>query len=77
MNERIESKEFVKKVYLSSIEGSSRRGRLLGRWKDRVKEYLRERGVRGNELSGQGVSVWIGRDGGPSARTTHLGNDWE
>ncbi len=25
------------------VEGSSRRGRPLGRWKDRVKEYMCER----------------------------------
>ncbi len=48
--ERMENEEFVKKVYLSSIEGPSRRVRPLGRWKDRVKEYMSERGVRGNGL---------------------------
>ncbi len=48
--ERMENEEFVKKVYLSSVEGSSRRGRPLGRWEGRVKEYLSERGVRGNGL---------------------------
>ncbi len=37
--ERMENEEFVK-VYLSSVEGSSRRGRSLGRWEDRVKEYV-------------------------------------
>ncbi len=31
------------KVYLSSVEGPNRRGRPLGRWEDRVKEYLSER----------------------------------
>ncbi len=41
--------EFAK-VYLSSVEGSSRRGRPLGKWEDGVKEYLSERGVRGNGL---------------------------
>ncbi len=35
---------------MSSVEGSNRRGRLLGRWEDRVKEYLSEREVRGNGL---------------------------
>ncbi len=45
--ERIGNEEFVKKVYLSSAEGTNRRGRLLGRWKDRVKEHVSERGVRG------------------------------
>ncbi len=42
--------EFVKRVYLSSGEGTNRRGRSLGRWEDRVKEYVSERGVRGNGL---------------------------
>ncbi len=46
----IEREEFVKKVYLCSVEGMNRWGRLLGRWEDRVKEYVSERGVRGNGL---------------------------
>ncbi len=37
--------EFVKNVYVSEIEGPSRRGRPLGRWKDRVKKYMSERGA--------------------------------
>ncbi len=37
-------------MYLSSVEGPNRRGRPLGRWEDRVKEYMGERGVRGNGL---------------------------
>ncbi len=44
----MENKELVK-VYLSSVEGPNRRGRPLGRWKDRVKEYVSGRGVMGNE----------------------------
>jgi len=32
-------------VYVSEIEGPSRRGRPLGRWKDKVKEYMCERGA--------------------------------
>ncbi len=44
------NEEFVKKVYRSSVEGTNRRGRPLGRWQDREKEYISERGVRGNEL---------------------------
>ncbi len=28
------------------VEGHSRRGRPPGRWRDRVKEYMCERGVR-------------------------------
>ncbi len=45
---RMGNGNFVKKVYWSSVEDTNRRGRLLGRWKDRVKEYVSERGVRGN-----------------------------
>ncbi len=41
-------KEEHKDVYQSSVEGPNRRGRPLGRWEDRVKEYVSERGVRGN-----------------------------
>ncbi len=39
--ERMENEGFVKRVYLNSVEGPNRRGRPLGRWKDRVKEYVR------------------------------------
>ncbi len=35
---------------MSSAEGTNRRGRPLGRWKDRVKVYVSERGARGNGL---------------------------
>ncbi len=48
--ERMGNEKFVKKVCLSSVEGTNRRGRPLGRWEDRVKEYVSERGVRGNGL---------------------------
>ncbi len=48
--ERMENKKFVNKVYLSSVEGPNRRGRPLGRWEDKVKEYASERGVMGNGL---------------------------
>ncbi len=48
--QRMENEAFVKKVYLSSIEGSSRRGRPHGRLENWVKEYLSESGVRGNGL---------------------------
>ncbi len=46
----MENEEFVMKVYQSSVEGPNRRGRPLGRWEDRVKEYVSERKVRGNGL---------------------------
>ena len=49
--ERMKREEFVKKVYVSERVGCSQRGRPLGRWKDRVKEYLCERGDgRGSRL---------------------------
>ncbi len=41
------NEEFVKKVYQSSVEGPNRRGMPLGRWEDKVKECLSERGARG------------------------------
>ncbi len=47
--DRIGNEEFVK-MYMSSVEGKNRRGRPLVRWEDRVKEYVNERGVRGNGL---------------------------
>ncbi len=46
--EKMRNEEFVKRVYLSSVEGTNRRGRPLGRWEDKVKEYVSERGVREN-----------------------------
>ncbi len=48
--ERMENEECVEKVYQSSVEGPNRRGRPLGRWEDKVKEYVSERGARGNGL---------------------------
>ncbi len=36
--------------YWSSVEGPNRRGRPLGRWEDKVKESVSERGARGNGL---------------------------
>ncbi len=44
------NEEFAKKVYLSSVEGRSRRGRPLVSWEDRVKKYVSETGVTGNGL---------------------------
>ncbi len=43
--ERMYDEEFVK-VHLSSVEGPNRRGKPLGRWEDRVKEYMSEKQVR-------------------------------
>ncbi len=47
----MKSEEFVKKVYVSESVGSDSRGRLPGRWRDRVKVYMCERGAtRGGRL---------------------------
>ncbi len=35
---------------MSRVEGTNRRGRPLVRWEDTVREYVNERGVRGNAL---------------------------
>ncbi len=42
--------DWARREYLSSGEVTIRRGRHLGRWEDRVIEYVSERGVRGNGL---------------------------
>ncbi len=64
----MENEEFVKKVYLSNTEGRNRRGRPLGRWKDRVKEYVSERGVRGNGLEWARRECMEGREAGNGGR---------
>ncbi len=48
--EKIENEEFVKKVSRNSVEGPNKRGRSLGRWEDKVKEYVSDREARGNGL---------------------------
>ena len=42
--ERIGSKEFVKKVYMSESVGPNSKGRPPVRWRDRVEEYMCEKG---------------------------------
>ncbi len=42
---------------MSNAEGTNRCRRPLGRWEDRVWEYVSERGVRGNALE------WARREG--------------
>ncbi len=71
--ERMGNEEFVKQVYLSSVEGMNRRVRLLGRWEDRVKEYVSERGVRGCGLE-WARSAWVGRGGDLFIVATPLGD---
>ncbi len=41
---------------MTGVEGCSRRVQPLGRWEDRVKEYVSERGVREHGLE------WAGRE---------------
>ncbi len=43
-------RNLLRSVFLSSVEGATKRERALGRWEDRIKEYVSERGVRGNGL---------------------------
>ncbi len=65
--ERINGEEFVKKVYLSELEGPGRKGRPPGRWKDRVKEYMSERGAtRGGGLEQARRECLDGERGGGS-----------
>ncbi len=75
--ERMENEEFVE-VYQSSVEGPNRRERPLGRWEDKVKEYVSERGARGNGLGWarrecmdkeRWRSVWRGHSLGGSIRS--------
>ncbi len=75
--EKMENEEFIKKVSLSSVEGPNRRGRPLGRWEDRVKEYVSEKEVRGNGLEWARGSVRIRRGGGPSFMATTLGDTFQ
>ncbi len=57
------SGEFVK-VYESKLEGPDRRGRPLGRCKNRVREYLgRELLIEEEFLMKQGGRVGIGKSG--------------
>ena len=47
----------MKEVYLSEIEGCNQRGKPLGRWRDKMKEYTCERGD-----SRRGGLEWARRD---------------
>ncbi len=44
--EQIEESKMTSRVYVSEIEGGNARGRPSVRWRDRVQEYIRERGER-------------------------------
>ncbi len=57
----------MKKVYMSESVGPRSRGKLLGKWRDRAKEYIREMLPDREDWIKQGGSVWVGRGGGFSA----------
>ncbi len=42
--ERMEEGKMTRRVYMSEIEGGNVRGRHPVKWRDRVQEYVRERG---------------------------------
>ncbi len=66
--ERMGESKMTKRVYVSEIEGGNVRGRPPVKWRDRVQEYITERGegsLRNLELA-RG-SVGIERDEGSSA----------
>ncbi len=51
-------------MYVSEIVGPNSRGRPHGRWKDRVKEYMCERGAtRRGGFQQANREFWIERDG--------------
>ncbi len=66
--ERVEESKMTRRVYVSEIEGGNIRGRPPVKWRDRVQEYVRERG-EGSLRNLQQVrgSVGIERDGSSSA----------
>ncbi len=60
--ERMESEEFVKIVYMSEGVGPNSKGKLPGRWRDRIKEHcVREVLPEGEGWIKQGGSVWTER----------------
>ncbi len=60
--ERMEREEFVKKMYMSESVGPNSRGRPPVRWRDRVKEYMCERGAtRGGGLD-QARRVYLNKE---------------
>ncbi len=42
--ERMEESKMTRRVYVNEIEGGNVRGRPQVKWRDRVQEYVRERG---------------------------------
>ncbi len=67
----MENEEFVKKLYLSSVESPNRRVRPLGRWEYRVKEYINEKGERG-EMSYLRSACGVSRMDGMSNESVYV-----
>ncbi len=44
--ERMKESKMTRRVYVSDIEGGNARGRPPVKWRDRVQEYVGERGER-------------------------------
>ncbi len=66
--------EFVRKVYVSESVGPNSRGRSLGRRKDRVKEYMCERGATRRRGFEQARRECLDREiVGPNSRGRPLG----
>ncbi len=73
--ERRWNAEFVRKVHVSESVGPNSNGRPLGRWRDRVKEHMCERGAtRGGGFEQARRECLLGRGGGFSTAGTPLGN---
>ncbi len=53
---------FVKEVYVSETVGPNRGERPLGRWRDRVKEYMCERGATRREGFEQAMRECLDRE---------------
>ncbi len=60
--EWMKSEEFVKKVYMSESVGPNSRRRPLGRWRDRVEEYMCERGATRGEGLDQARQEYLDRE---------------
>ncbi len=60
--EKIGSEEFVKKVYMSESVCPNSRGRPPVRWRDRVKEYMYERGATRRGALDQAKRVCMDRE---------------
>ncbi len=57
----------TKRVYVSEIEGGNARGRPPVKWRDRVQEYVGERGERSLRNFEQARKECLDRDGNSSA----------